>query len=180
MNKKGGKPEIAKQDKISCELLTLTYGAIVAQIVKDYGDVHEANNQLEKMGYNMGLKLVEEFLAKSGCEACNNFKETAETIAKNAFKMFLGVTCEVANYVEKDNCFSLILNDNPLIDFVELPKHLQGLYYSNIICGVIRGALEAIQFKVSCYFVKDILRGDETNEIKVELKEIISLKSDYD
>ena len=58
--------------------------------------------------------------------------------------MFLGVTCEVANYVEKDNCFSLILNDNPLIDFVELPKHLQGLYYSNIICGVIRGALEAV------------------------------------
>ena len=30
----------------------------------------------------MGLKLVEEFLAKSGCEACNSFRETAEMIAK--------------------------------------------------------------------------------------------------
>jgi len=106
----------------------------------------------------MGLKLVEEFLAKSGCDACNSFRETAEMIAKvnvlwiflliqhqQAFKMFLGVTCEVSNYVEKDNCFSLILNDNPLIDYVELPKHLQGLSYSNIICGVIRGALESVK-----------------------------------
>jgi len=94
--------------------------------------------------------------------------------------MFLGVTCDVSNYVEKENCFSLILSDNPLIDFVELPKNMQGLYYSNIICGVIRGALESVHFRVNCYFVKDILRGDDTNEIKVELKEIINFKSDDD
>lgn len=30
----------------------------------------------------MGVKLVEEFLAKSGTEQCQNFKDTAETIAK--------------------------------------------------------------------------------------------------
>jgi len=94
--------------------------------------------------------------------------------------MFLGVTCDVVNYVEKDNCFSLIMQDNPLIDYVELPKHLSGLYYSNIICGVIRGALEAIQFKVNCFFVKDTLLGDDITEIKVELKEIITVKNDDD
>ena len=58
--------------------------------------------------------------------------------------MFLGINCDVQNFVEKDNCFSLILQDNPLTDFVELPKHLSGLYYSNLICGVIRGALESV------------------------------------
>ena len=33
-------------------------------------------------GYKMGLKLVEEFLAKSGTESCADFRQTAETIAK--------------------------------------------------------------------------------------------------
>jgi len=94
--------------------------------------------------------------------------------------MFLGVTCDVVNYVEKENCFSIIMQDNPLADYVELPKHLTGLYYSNIICGVIRGALESIQFRVKCYFVKDVLLGDDVTEIKVELKEIISVKNDDD
>lgn len=61
--------------------------------------------------------------------------------------MFLGITCEVYNFVDKENCFSLIMPDNPLVDYVELPKHLSALNYSNIICGVIRGGLEA----VNCY-----------------------------
>jgi len=45
--------------------------------------------------------------------------------------------------------------------------------YSNIYCGVIRGALEQVSMKVECDFVKDILRGHDMNEIKIELKEII-------
>jgi hypothetical protein len=32
----------------------------------------------------MGTKMVEEFLAKSGIEACSNFRETAEQIAKES------------------------------------------------------------------------------------------------
>ncbi len=35
-----------------------------------------------------------------------------------------------------------ILEDNPLTDFVELPEGCQNLIYCNILCGVIRGALE--------------------------------------
>lgn len=34
--------------------------------------------------------------------------------------------------------------DNPLNDFVELPEHLQGINYSGIIAGAIRGALAAV------------------------------------
>ena len=35
-----------------------------------------------------------------------------------------------------------ILEDNPLTDFVELPEGYQNLIYCNMLCGVIRGALE--------------------------------------
>jgi len=34
--------------------------------------------------------------------------------------------------------------DNPLNDFVELPEEYNNLDYSNIICGVIRGALSTV------------------------------------
>ena len=38
-----------------------------------------------------------------------------------------------------------ILEDNPLTDFVELPEGYSGLIYCNVLCGVIRGALEMVR-----------------------------------
>ena len=60
------------------------------------------------------------------------------------FKTFLGIVPIVANWNQKGDEFSLILDQNPLTDFVELPEDHPNLLYSNIICGVIRGALEMV------------------------------------
>lgn len=62
----------------------LTYGTIVAQLCKDFdGDYVEVNKQLDKMGYNIGLRLIEDYLAKSNTmKRCANFRETAEMISK--------------------------------------------------------------------------------------------------
>ena len=70
-------------DKVNAELVTLTYGTIVAQLCKDYdSDYVEVNKQLDKMGYNIGMRLIEDFLAKSNTGRCANFRETAEMISK--------------------------------------------------------------------------------------------------
>ena len=50
--------------KVSGELFSLTYGALVAQILKDYQNVEDVNKQLEKMGYNIGVRVIEDFLAR--------------------------------------------------------------------------------------------------------------------
>ncbi len=73
-------------DKVNAELVTLTYGTIVAQLCRDY-DYHyvEVNKQLDKMGYNIGLRLIDDFLAKSNTGRCGNFRETAEMISKVRF-----------------------------------------------------------------------------------------------
>ena len=60
------------------------------------------------------------------------------------FKMFLGVTASVTNWDAEGTTCSLILEDNPLVDFVELPDTCQGLHYCNILSGVVRGALEMV------------------------------------
>ena len=71
-------------DKVNAELVVLTYGTIVAQLCKDFeGDYVEVNKQLDRMGYNIGLRLIEDYLAKSNTmRRCSNFRETAEMIAK--------------------------------------------------------------------------------------------------
>lgn len=71
-------------DKVNAELVILTYGTVVAQLCKDFeGDYVEVNKQLDKMGYNIGLRLIEDYLAKSNTmKRCSNFRETADMIAR--------------------------------------------------------------------------------------------------
>ena len=56
----------AKSTKVSTELLTLTYGAFVSKILREnkHKPIDEVNAQLDKMGYNIGTRIVDEFFAK--------------------------------------------------------------------------------------------------------------------
>ena len=47
-----------------------------------------------------------------------------------------------------------ILEDNPLTDFVEIPEGYAGLRYCNVLCGIIRGALEMV--RMHCVTPHDI------------------------
>lgn len=79
------------------------------------------------------------------------------------FKSFLNVTPSIthgvpppppsprdsgvsATQASAGSTFTLTLDENPLAEFVELPEEaLEGdLWFSNILCGVIRGALEMV------------------------------------
>ena len=60
----------------------MTYGALVVQLIQDYEDYAEVNKQLEKMGYNIGTRLIEDFLAKSGIGRCADFREVGEVVSK--------------------------------------------------------------------------------------------------
>ena len=159
-------------EKMNSELFTLTYGALVAQLLRDHEDVDAVNVQLDKMGYNIGVRLIDEFLAKSHTERCANFESTANLVAKVGLKMFLGVTAQVDKWNSEKTACSITLADNPFQSYVELPPSLSKLCYCNLMCGVIRGALEMVNRVVTCEFVKQKLHGADVDEIRLTLQEV--------
>lgn len=64
------------------------------------------------------------------------------------FKIFLNITPTITNWTSDSKQFSLVFDENPLADFVELPddgRAQDELWFSNILCGVLRGALEMVR-----------------------------------
>ncbi|VDP89270.1 unnamed protein product [Echinostoma caproni] len=121
------------------ELFTLTYGSLVANIVKDFGTDAEINEQLDRIGFNMGLRLVEDYLARGNPGRCNDFRETANALAKVSIPYHL-LLLERKLVISNNLC--PVTPDR----FVDLPPEHPKLFYSNVLAGAIRGALHNVSF----------------------------------
>lgn len=76
---------------MSGELFSLTYGALVLELIKDLENPDDVNQQLDKIGYNIGLRIADDFLAKNPrIGRCSEMSHVAEIISKNALKAYLG------------------------------------------------------------------------------------------
>ncbi|XP_055348628.1 trafficking protein particle complex subunit 3-like [Paramacrobiotus metropolitanus] len=162
-----GKAALFDNNKVNADLIKLTYGALVAQIIKDYERPEEVNKQLDKLGYNIGVRLIEDFLAHHNIPRCLDFRQTAERV-QQAFRFYMGVQPFVGNWSPSANEFSLIWEQtSPIGDFVEFPDSCRNLEYSRVLCGAVRGALEMVQIDVKVSIVREFLLGESATELKV-------------
>ena len=190
-----------KQSKCNAEFFALTYGALVAELLRDIEDPTAITNELDRMGHSIGVRCIEEVLAKvsslsqhqSSATMYKTFPDTSDLI-QTAFRMFMGVPTE--SKALSDTSYTISFTDNPLAIFVELPPSLTAvtttttapidattsttkpaLEYSQLLVGMIRGMLEMLQYDVSCRFTNTTMSTgggkNETNEILVELKQIL-------
>lgn len=161
--------------KVSAEFFALTYGALVQQMAEELSqedDVEQVNQQLYNMGHRIGARLIEEYSVRSGAAPCRSFSQAAEGVALVGLRMFLGVSAELAQVKDSADTFAISFQDNPLALFVELPEGTlkEHLWYSNMLCGVITGALSLVGFQAEARFSRDKLRGDSKNEIILHFK----------
>lgn len=160
-------PQPNETKKVNTDLFALTYGSIISQLLIDCENVEEVNKQLDRMGYNIGLRLIEDYLAKSSSPRCRDLKDVADKI-QHAFQIYLNVMPSVDHWSSANDEFSVILYSNPLTEFVELPDSLQNMNYLNILPGIIRGALEMVSVPVRAWIKSDHLKGDHETEIRVQ------------
>lgn len=140
-----GENALNGMETVNAEVFAMMYGSLVTQLLRDYKDISIVNTELFKIGYNMGIRMVEEFLARANIPACASFRDTVTALAEAGFKMFLGISAEVRHSSPPDErCFLVAFNNNPLNEFVELPPSCAALQYSIIICGAITGALRYV------------------------------------
>jgi trafficking protein particle complex subunit 3 len=180
-----------KIEKTSAEFFAITYGALVRQMFIDHNDAADiVNTQLDQMGERIGVRLIEEYAARSGAPPCRSPQQAADSVAKIGLKMFLGVSGSLTEVggassgpspssagganIDTSSAgavFSIVFDENPLNVFVELPDALrQTLWYSNVLCGVIRGCLQQVGFVTLVWYVRDVLRGDDVNEIRIQFQ----------
>lgn len=87
--------------------------------------------------------------------SAKQFKMVTSLHPQVAFKTFLNISPSVSFPPPSANAnsglpqpseFVLSFDENPLAEFAELPRDAQegGLWFSNVLCGVIRGALEMV------------------------------------
>ncbi|KAL0215584.1 hypothetical protein P9112_007768 [Eukaryota sp. TZLM1-RC] len=160
-----------KSDKVNTEIFVLTYGSVVTSVLKTCESVDAANDKLEKLGYNMGIRLVDDFLVKTQL-SCKTFKDAIDCI-KVGFKMYLNVYAESFSTGEVHGSepvheYSLELKGNPINDYVELPNHLSGLRYLAILSGVIKGCLSQVGHKVEVRETGLVLRGDRADVLRIK------------
>ena len=147
------------------------YGTLLVRLTKDIKDINELNTKIELIGYDIGKRLVDDLIDDIQRVDHSDQNKLMEKLIFQLAQYYLGI---IGNYNQTgENEFHLKFPENPISLYVELPDSLEGLCYSNIICGIMRGMLEITGFEVKCELIKDKMKGDDINDIKITLVKYI-------
>ena len=173
MSKRNIKNDIPllERKKIKVDLITFMYGTLLVRLTKDIKDINELNTKIELIGYDIGKRLVDDLIDDFQRVDTSDQNKLMEKLICQLAQYYLGIIGNYSQTGEKE--FHLIFTENPISLYVELPESLEGLCYSNVICGIMRGMLEICGYEVKCEIVKDKIKGDDNNDMKITLVKYI-------
>ncbi len=161
-----------ERKQIKVDLLTFMYGSLLVRLTKDIKDINELNKKIELIGYDIGKRLVDDLIDDFQRNLdMSDQNKLMEKLICQLTQYYLGIIGKYNQTSEKE--FHLVFPENPISSYVELPESLEGLCYSNVICGIMRGMLEICGYEVKCEFVKDKIKGDDNNDMKITLVKYI-------
>ncbi|ETO27186.1 hypothetical protein RFI_09946 [Reticulomyxa filosa] len=135
---------------------------------------HTTCEMIAKVGLKMFLGVEGNIRKSTPTNNVANTSSFSTSMTTSVSTSNLGTATPSSTSDDISNCYILEIPNNPLNDFVELPSQFKNkLIYSNILCGVIRGALEMVQLKVNCKFTTCKLKDDDCDRIQIELEEIL-------
>lgn len=143
-----------------------------------------------RRGYNLGQRLADDHLARTRAPACRDLRTAADAIARVALKTYLGATATVVAATSAaappppaggggggqaagsggggdSGALSIVIEDSPLADWVDLPPSLSTLSYSALLAGAVRGGLDAVGIPTDVVLTRDAARGDSVTEVRV-------------
>ena len=100
---------------------------------------------LENIDLQLGFKM---FLNTSVTVTSWNAEGTECSLVRGVRLSAAPLRHKVGSLTNACLCTTQVLDDNPLVDFVELPEGCQNLCYCQMLCGIIRGALEMVRQRV--------------------------------
>eukprot|EP00915_Cephaloidophora_sp_WS-2016_P002878 GHVH01003911.1.p1 GENE.GHVH01003911.1~~GHVH01003911.1.p1 ORF type:complete len:143 (+),score=15.73 GHVH01003911.1:236-664(+) len=109
-------------------------------------------------GISGGHTLVEEALSLliGGIQRCQTFIDVIDVVTYLGLRYYLGATADSVVVPGRPDAAYIIIHDNPLEKFVELPPLLADTFqYSIFLAGVIQGCMEAMHIVTQCDFVED-------------------------
>ena len=161
-----------ERKQIKMDLITFMYGSLLVRLTKDIKDINELNKKIELIGYDIGKRLVDDLIDdfQRNLDVSDQNKVMEKLICQLT-QYYLGIIGKYNQTGEKE--FHLTFTQNPICLYVELPESLEGLCYSNIICGILRGMMEISGFEIQCEFAKDKMKGDDINDLKITLVKLI-------
>ena len=71
--------------------------------MRDYEKDEDINQQLDKMGYNIGVRLIEDFFARSQQGRCHDLKETADVLAKVGISIKCSISISLVHFISYQN-----------------------------------------------------------------------------
>ena len=161
-----------ERKQIKVDLLTFMYGSLLVRLTKDIKDINELNKKIELIGYDIGKRLVDDLIDDFQRNLdMSDQNKLMEKLICQLTQYYLGIIGKYNQTSEKE--FHLVFPENPISSYVELPESLEGLCYPNIICGILRGMMEISGFEIQCEFVKDKMKGDDINDLKITLVKLI-------